>query len=105
MKGYSTHCPDIADVRGDRFIGYSIRRMEAAKKVGIFGEQIRAEHQGMSRRNIQDSGIVSYGNGDRRLESFPDLAYEAAFTEIVELHTTASTLLRRRRAPGAFTGF
>src|SRR5213594_25890 len=93
------HCAHIADVRRHGFVADGIRRMQVTDEMSGLGEQVRAEHQRMTGRNIKDGGVISNWNWHRRLESFADFSDEAAFAEILELHTVASALFRRRRGP------
>src|SRR2546426_7730546 len=99
MVWRTSHCADIADVRRDGFVADGIRRIQVTDEMTVLGEQVRAEHQRMTGRNIKDGGVVSNWNRHRRLESFADFSDEAAFAEILELHTVASAFFRRRRGP------
>src|SRR5215471_2887024 len=49
--------------------------------------------------NVENGGVISYGDGRRRFESVADFANQTAFAEITKVHTMASALLRRRRGP------
>src|SRR2546427_5480634 len=53
----------------------------------------------MTGRDIKNGGVVPNWHSHRRLESFADFSDEAAFAEILELHTVASALFLRRRGP------
>src|SRR5215831_10604033 len=104
MKRRAPHGSDVADIRGDCFIGYRIRRVQVANEVTVFCDEIGTEHQRITRWNVKNGGIISNGDGCRRFESLPDLAYQAAFAEILKLHTMASAVLRRRGPRTIFGG-
>jgi hypothetical protein len=87
MHGNPAHCADIAHVDGDGFITDGVGWMQSTNEVGVFGKQIGTEQNGVSFRNVQNCGVVSYAEDDAGiLKLFSDALDESALAQIPEKH-------------------